>query len=170
MIHLLTSLALLLAAQSPFFESANGLQITREGAGGLNGEVAFDRAAIAAALPGLVVDRGSERGRTVYIVRDSEEGGALLRVYGGARVEVIRGVSPKVHGPGGERIGDRFGVFSDDQLRICRPGEGRDAGKLLCANDETSHVWFVFAPGDGAKRDATLTEIRWASEDARVVG
>ncbi len=168
MIQLMTSLTLLLAAQSPFFESANGLQITREGAGGLNGKVAYNRSAIAAALPGLSVDRGSERGQTVYIVRDGE--GALLRVYGGAQVETVRGVSAKVHGPGGERIGARHGDFEAEEVRVCEPGAGRDEGKLLCANDKDSHVWFVFSTKDGAKRDAPLTEIRWIAGGPPVVG
>lgn len=168
MIQLMTSLALLLAAQSPFFESANGLQITREGAGGLNGKVAYNRSAIAAALPGLSVDRGSERGETVYIVRDGE--GALLRVYGDAQVETVRGVSSKVHGPGGERIGDPFSAFRDDLVRFCETGTGRDEGKLLCANDEASHVWFVFSTQDGARRDAQLTEIRWTANGPPAIG
>lgn len=138
--------------------------ITAAGIGGLNGAVRYSSAAVEKAMPGYEasgVTMATET-QTQNALALFKDGLQVLQVLPGAggSVGAVHGVSIRMRGPAGERIGmtlPEAGLSRAD----CREGTGNWRGMPICRSRGAPNVSLVFAiPGymaaDGLPDDATL--------------
>jgi hypothetical protein len=144
--------------------SSDFVRITASGVSGIPEGLAYSEASIERALPGY--DASSitmaTESKTQSALAVFKDGLQVLQIVPGSAgtVSAIHGVSARISGPNGERIGMSF-----DEARInrsaCREGSGNWLGMPICTARGAPNVTLVFAiPGyispDGLPDDATL--------------
>lgn len=139
--------------------------ITATGAGALDGSVRYSSAAVEQAMPGYEasgITMATEQ-QTQNALALFKDGLQVLQVLpgSGGGIGAIHGVSVRLRGPGGERIG-----MTMAEARVaradCREGTGNWIGMPICRSRTAPNVTLVFAiPGymspDGLPDDATLS-------------
>ncbi len=125
------------------------LTLDADGIGGLDGAVAFDTAAVRAALPwGFSVEFRSVETEAglVPVLWALRDGQLVLEVYGDADETVgrIDAASEQVAGPSGLRVGRTF-AEADGGAMDCTPGTGELSGRAVCRPDVGGPVRYVFA-------------------------
>ncbi len=137
------------------------LQITRDGVGALNNNVAYTQNAIAASVPDTVASEaliGIETETRTAIVLSRKANGSqvqLLQVIGGAdgKVAEIHGVSRHVVGPAGERPGMTLAQAGVDPT-TCRAGVNLWLGLAICDSRGAANIKLTFSfTGDAATSD-----------------
>lgn len=151
------------------------LEITEAAAGPLTPSTGYSAAAIQAAMPGysaVPITAGLES-RTVAALGVFTDGIQVLQVHRGpgGRIGAVHGVTPRLTGPNGERIGQTFG-----ELRLrrgsCRVGRDLWRGMALCTARGADNVTLVLAISqyqgpydrlapDGELENAVLQRIVW---------
>ncbi len=134
------------------------------GVGGLNNSVRYSSAAVEAAMPGyeasgITMATETQTQNALALFKDGLQVLQVLPGSGGT-VGAIHGVSARMRGPAGERIGmtlPEAGLTRAD----CREGSGNWRGMPICRSRGAPNVTLVFAiPGymasDGLPDDATL--------------
>lgn len=148
---------------------AGTLSIGPDGIAGLDGKTAFERAAIAAAFPGLRIDGGTQQVEgepyPVFHVRvPGDPAEATPRVtlepsWDRAWVHAALTRHDSVSGPDGARIGEmRLADLSPEVRETCEPGLEAYGDMLICnqASDDGRFAWIFGAPAefDGFYPDA----------------
>lgn len=124
-------------------------ELSDSGLGGITVDTPFDRDAVAAALPGCVVDRGagtSESG-AIDILAITDGGDPVALVYpdwsGGIFSVVAQG--PAVRNRSGATLGTRFAeVYGGAAPAVCVPGVEDSSGRVLCPSAPGARVVYVF--------------------------
>ena len=142
-----------------------GLRLTDAGIGALGASTAYSAKSIEAAMPGYEVSSvtmATESSESVSALALFKDGLQVLQVLPaqGGRIAAVHGVSERIVGPNGERIGMSF-----REARMarsdCREGNGNWLGMAICHAHNAPSVSFVFSvPGYistvGLPDDATL--------------
>lgn len=141
------------------------LTITAAGVGGLGPSVRYGQAAVEAAMPGysasgITMATETQTQNALALFRDGLQVVQVVPGSGGG-IGAIHGVSTRIRGPAGERIG-----MTLPETRVsradCREGTGNWRGMPICRSRGAPNVSLVFAiPGymasDGLPDDATLS-------------
>lgn len=152
------------------------LAITAAGVPGLPAGTRFSEAAIESAMPGFdaqsITMATETQTRSAFAV--FKDGLQVLQVLpgGNGQIGAVHGVSARIQGPNGERIGMTLreaGVTRSD----CREGTGLWSGMPICRARGGSGVTLVFAipgytdpnglPDDATLATATLQRIIWSA-------
>lgn len=155
------------------------LQITAQGAGGLNGDTAYSNKAIEEALPGFATQpiQIAVEDHTLWTTGVFHDGFQVLQVLKGkgGKIGDVHGVSYHLTGPNGERIGMTFaqsGMSTGD----CRVGVDLWRGMAICTARGAPNVKLVFTiagfegpfdrlPPNDQLADANLQRIIWSPAD-----
>jgi Protein of unknown function (DUF1131) len=150
------------------------LVITAEGVPGLPAGSPYSEAAIESAMPGfdaspITMATATREQAALALFRDGLQ---VVQVSegGGGRIGAVYGVSDRVRGPAGERIG-----MTLKEARInpasCQVGTGNWRGMPLCPSPAAPNVTLAFSvpgymessalPGPDQLEDATLQRIIW---------
>jgi hypothetical protein len=144
------------------------------GVPGLDGSVRYSEAAVEAALPGYdasSITMATET-QTASALALFKDGLQVLQVLPGAGggIGAVHGVSARLRGPAGERIGMSFAEARLSRAD-CREGGGNWFGMPICRSRAAPNVTLVFAipgyvspdglPDDGTLATATLQRIIW---------
>ncbi len=145
-------------------EAGGVASITGAGVGGLDGSVRYSSAAVEAAMPGyeasgITMATETQTQSALALFKDGLQVIQVLPGSGGT-IGAIHGVSARMRGPAGERIGmtlPEAGLTRAD----CREGSGNWRGMPICRSRGAPNVTLVFAiPGymasDGLPDEATL--------------
>jgi hypothetical protein len=152
------------------------LAIDNRGVGAITAATPFSQAAVEQAMPGYdasQVTMATET-RTVDGLALFRDGLQVVQVVpgDGGRIGSVHGVSARVRGPGGARIGMSLGETRLPRT-ACRAGAGNWAGMPICTAPGAPNVSYVFAfagvaaadglPDDATLRTATLQRIIWTA-------
>lgn len=174
------------AACSPVFDdgpvlssrnqSATLVEISRNSVGGIDRTTSYSDRAIMAALPGFTTEglQSATESKTEWVTGAFDaEGFQILQVYKGddGKVREVHGVSDRLEGPNGERIGMLFSQagISRSNCRVGRdlwrgmaicPARGAENVSLLFAISQYDGPYDRLAPGSELK-DAELQRIVW---------
>ena len=144
-----------------------------DGVVGFAPETAYSTAAVEAALPGYsatTIEMATEE-RTLSGIGVFKDGLQILQLVPGAggRVAAVHGVSTRVRGPGGARIGMTLREARIDRAD-CREGDGNWRGMTLCTARGAPAVTLVFSipgyvdtvlPDEATLAGATLQRLVW---------
>jgi hypothetical protein len=159
----------------PARQPLDTMHFTDTGVPGLDPSTAFSTKAIQAAMPGYqvsAVTMATESSESVSALAVFKDGLQVLQIVPGAggHIAAIHGVSERITGPNGERIGMSF-----REARLsrsdCREGSGNWLGMAICRAKSTPTVSFVFSvpgyisvdglPDDSILATATLQRMIW---------
>lgn len=157
-------------------QSATLVEISRVSAGGIDGTTPYSERAIEDALPGFTTEglQSATETNTEWVTGAFDaEGFQILQVYkgGNGKVREVHGVSDRLKGPNGERIGMSFSQagISRSNCRVGRdlwrgmaicPARGAENVSLLFAISQYDGPYDELAPSSELK-DAELQRIVW---------
>lgn len=155
----------LMATPPPAEAKAQGLSFTAAGVPGLAPDTVFSKKAVEAALPGFEVSpvtMATEGSESVMALAAFRDGLQIYQILPGAdgRIGAVHGVSERLVGPGGERIGMTFRAARVDRA-ACREGSGNWLGMPICKARTAPNITLVFSIpgyvwGGGLPESATL--------------
>jgi hypothetical protein len=163
---------------TPARQPIEGLRFTDAGVPQLGANTAFSSKAIGAAMPGYEVSSvtmATEQSESVAALAVFKDGLQVLQVVPGpgGRIGAVHGVSERITGPNGERIGM---TFREARLSRsdCREGRGNWLGMAICHTRTAPSVSLVFSipgyisldglPDEATLATATLQRMIWAPE------
>lgn len=163
---------------APARPQATGLHFTSAGIDTLGPATAYSTKAIEAAMPGYQVSSvtmATESSESVSALAIFKDGLQMLQVVPGqgGHIAAIHGVSERIAGPNGERIGMSFREARMSRAD-CREGRGNWLGMAICRAHNAPNVSFVFSvpgyisteglPDDATLSTATLQRMIWSAE------
>ncbi|MXN65766.1 DUF1131 family protein [Stappia sp. GBMRC 2046] len=130
-------------------QGATLVEISRESVGGIDGSTAYSARAIEAALPGFTTEglQSATETNTEWVTGAFDaEGFQILQVYKGSngKIREVHGVSDRLKGPNGERIGMSF-AQSGISRSNCRVGRDLWRGMAICPARGAENVSLLFA-------------------------
>lgn len=150
------------------------ISIGSAGIAGLPAGTAYSEAAIEAALPGydaspITIATAEREQAALALFKDGLQTIQILQGSGG-KIGQVFGVSDRVRGPNGERIGMTF-TEARETRGACRTGTGNWRGMPLCEAKGAPNITLAFAipgylatdalPDDATLSTATLQRIIW---------
>ena len=159
-------------AIAPTAAEQAGLSVDDQGVGPLGASVPFDAAAIAAVLPGFVIESSEVEGARHFVA--SRRGAPALEIYKGAKNTVgqILVTGPGIPTASGAAVARAARqVYAGGRLPNCVAGTGIWAGKVFCISPRQKYVVLIFSghwdgppgllPAPEVLEDWTVEAILW---------
>ncbi|NET36727.1 MAG: DUF1131 domain-containing protein [Cyanothece sp. SIO1E1] len=135
----------------PLTSSNSSLALSETGLGTLNRDSNFDTATLQQALPGYMLEKGTQtaEGEPFEVFRVYQQDQLILEVHAdlsGSKIDSIVLLSDTIPGPNDTRVGISFVETVGHEQFDCLPGVEELSGKVVCYLGEDTLVQYVYEP------------------------